>query len=107
MAGLIHFAIYGAASFLSFTYLYALAFLPLINLLPGKKKFPVALKAVTAILAAVAVCFLFLVNSVAKLVHNYSGMSYTKSFTKMLQTMEKEYCLSSWKKIDYGFLLNE
>ena len=58
-------------------------------------------------MAAVAVCFLFLVNSVAKLVHNYSGMSYTKSFTKMLQTMEKEYCLSSWKKIDYGHLLNE
>ena len=107
VAGLIHFVIYGAASFLSFTYLYALALLPLINLLPGKKKFPVALKAVAAVLAAVAVCFLFLVNSVAKLVHNYSGMSYTKSFTKMLQTMEKEYCLSSWKKIDYGFLLNE
>lgn len=34
-------------------------------------------------------------------------MSYTESFKNMLDTLEKEYCLNSWKKIDYDALYKE
>jgi len=39
------------------------------------------------------------------MVHNYTRYSYAESFKKMLKTMEQEYCLNSWKEIDYDELL--
>ena len=44
IAALIHLAIYGLQAFWIFFYLYIEALIPLINLLPGRKKLPVAIK---------------------------------------------------------------
>ena len=108
IAALIHLAIYGLQAFWIFFYLYIEALIPLINLLPGRKKLPVAIKSVLSSFLALVVCVLFLFDLLGSpIVHNYTRMSYTQSFKKMLTTMEKEYCLSSWKKIDYDGLLNE
>lgn len=108
LGGIVHFLIYGTSAFFNFFYLYILVLVPLINLLPGKKKVLVGLKSAVSALASVAVCIVFLFDFLgAPIIHNFTRMSYTQSFRKMLQTMEKEYCLNSWKKIDYGFLLNE
>ena len=108
IAALIHLAIYGLQAFWIFFYLYIEALIPLINLLPGRKKLPVAIKSVLSSLLALVVCVLFLFDLLGSpIVHNYTRMSYTQSFKTMLATMEKEYCLSSWKKIDYDGLLNE
>ena len=108
IASLIHLAIYGLQAFLIFFYLYIEALIPLINLLPGRKKLPVAIKSVLSSILALVVCVLFLFDLLGSpIVHNYTRMSYTQSFKKMLATMEKEYCLSSWKKIDYDGLLKE
>ena len=108
IAALIHLAIYGLQAFWIFFYLYIEALIPLINLLPGRKKLPVAIKSVLSSILALVVCVLFLFDLLGSpIVHNYTRMSYTQSFKKMLATMEKEYCLSSWKKIDYDGLLNE
>jgi hypothetical protein len=108
IAALIHFFIYGPQAFWKFFYLYVEVLLPLINLLPGKKKVPVALKSVLSSIMALVVCFLFLFDFLGTpVIHNYTRMSYTQSFKKMLDTMKKEYCLSSWKKIDYDGLLKE
>ncbi len=108
IAALIHLAIYGLQAFWIFFYLYIEALIPLINLLPGRKKLPVAIKSVLSSILALVVCVLFLFDLLGSpIVHNYTRMSYTQSFKKMLATMEKEYCLSSWKKIDYDGLLKE
>lgn len=108
IAALIHLAIYGLQAFWIFFYLYIEAMIPLINLLPGRKKLPVAIKSVLSSILALVVCVLFLFDLLGSpIVHNYTRMSYTQSFKKMLATMEKEYCLSSWKKIDYDGLLKE
>lgn len=108
IAALIHLAIYGLQAFWIFFYFYIEALIPLINLLPGRKKLPVAIKSVLSSILALVVCVLFLFDLLGSpIVHNYTRMSYTQSFKKMLATMEKEYCLSSWKKIDYDGLLKE
>ena len=108
IVALIHLAIYGLQAFWIFFYLYIEALIPLINLLPGRKKLPVAIKSVLSSILALVVCVLFLFDLLGSpIVHNYTRMSYTQSFKKMLATMEKEYCLSSWKKIDYDGLLKE
>ena len=108
LAGLVHFLIYGTSAFFNFFYLYVLVLIPLVLLLPGRKKVLLALKSTFTVLAALAVSVVFLFDLLGTpIVHNYTRMSYTESFKKMLQTLEKEYCLNSWKKIDYGFLLNE
>lgn len=108
LAGIVHFLIYGTSAFFNFFYLYVLVLLPLINLLPGKKKVPVALKSILSALGAMVVSVVFLFDLLGTpVVHNFTRMSYTQSFKTMLQTLEKEYCLNSWKKIDYGYLLNE
>ena len=108
IAALIHLAIYGLQAFWIFFYLYIEALIPLINLLPGRKKLPVAIKSGLSSILALVVCVLFLFDLLGSpIVHNYTRMSYTQSFKKMLATMEKEYCLSSWKKIDYDGLLKE
>lgn len=107
LAALVNTVIFGTLAFFKFFYLYVLMLIPLINILPGKKRFPVFLKSFVSSLTAIIVCFLFLVDFVGASVHNYSRMSYTQSFKKMLDTMKKEYCLNSWKKIDYDVLLKE
>lgn len=108
LAGLVHFLIYGISAFFIFFYLYVLVLIPLVILLPGKKKVLVAVKSIASVLLALAISIVFLFDVISTpVVHNYTRMSYTQSFKKMLQTFEKEYCLNSWKKIDYAYLLNE
>ena len=41
------------------------------------------------------------------MVHNFTRYSYTESFNKMLDRLKKEYCLSSWKQIDFDALRAE
>lgn len=102
---LFHFGIYGGLTFSKFRYLYVEALIPLIYLLPGKKKIVGHLKAVGITLAVFIICFIFLLNSISHpYVHNFSRYSYTESFERMLDTLEKEYCLSSWKSMDYAAL---
>ena len=107
IAALVHLAVYGITVISHFVFFYVLALMPLINLLPGKKKLPVVLKSVLSSLAAVILCAVCIFNLTGENVHNFSRMSYTQSFKKMLQTLEKEYCLNSWKKIDYDKLLKD
>lgn len=105
LSALFHFLIYGSICFWAFQYLYLESLLPLIHLLPGKSGKLTAVKSVVSSVSVFAFCALFLINTTN--VHNYTRYSYTESFTKMLETIEKEYCLSSWKQIDYDALLEE
>lgn len=108
LGALVHFAVYGTIIFRAFNYLYLETLLPLINLLPGKSGKLTAAKSVTASVLTFAVCINFLINSISSpMVHNYTRYSYTESFRKMLNTMKREYVLSSWKHIDYNTLLEK
>lgn len=108
IAAVIHFAVYGTVCFEHFIYLYLEALIPLMFLYSGKKPKLRILRSVTSSILALGVCFVFLINAIGSpMVHNYTKMSYTESFKNMLDTLEKEYCLSSWKKIDYDALYNE
>lgn len=108
VGALVHFAVNGTITFRAFKFLYLESLLPLINLLPGKSRKLMIAKSVTSSVSVFAVCFYFLISSISSpMVHNYTRYSYTKSFTKMLNTMEKEYVLGSWKQIDYDSLLEE
>lgn len=105
---IIHFIIYGMICFRHFMYLYLEALFPLIFLYRGKKRGLRILRSVCTALVTLAVCVLFLVNAIASpMVHNYTRQSYTESFKNMLDTLEKEYCLSTWKDIDYNALYEE
>ena len=105
IAAIIHFIIYGLICFNHFVFLYLEAFIPLIFLFSGKKPNLKALKSITTSVLAFAVCAIFLFNAIeSPMVHNFTRMSYTESFRNMIDTLEKEYCLSSWKKIDYDAL---
>lgn len=108
IVAVIHFAVYGLICLNHFIFLYLEALIPLIFLYSGKKpKLRVLKSVITSVLASV-VCIIFLVNAIGSpMVHNYTRMSYTKSFKNMLDTLEKEYCLSSWKRIDYDALYEE
>lgn len=102
---LVHFLVNGTITFWAFKYLYLESLVPLINLLPGKNKKAFAAKSISSSILAFIVCFVCLLNLIAgSKVHNYSRKSYTKSFQKMLDTLEKEYVLNSWKQIDYDNL---
>ncbi len=102
---LVHFLVNGTITFWAFKYLYLESLVPLINFLPGKNKKAFAAKSISSSILAFIVCFVCLLNLIAgSKVHNYSRKSYTKSFQKMLDTLEKEYVLNSWKQIDYDFL---
>lgn len=108
VAAVVHFAISGSRTFWAYKFLYLEALLPLINLLPGKSRGLMNVKSITSSVAVFGVCFYFLLNAIsAPMVHNYTRYGYTKSFTKMLSTLEKEYVLGSWKQIDYDALLEE
>ncbi len=102
---LVHFLVNGTITFWAFKYLYLESLVPLINLLPGKNKKAFVAKSISSSILTFVVCFVCLLNLIAgSKVHNYSRKSYTKSFQKMLDTLEKEYVLNSWKQIDYDFL---
>lgn len=107
-ASLIHLLLYGYISAERFVYLYIGSLIPMIYLLrlkPGKIS---AVRSALSVLSGFAVCLYFLIYAIdSPMVHNFTRYSYTESFKKMLRTMEKEYCLSSWKKIDYASLLDE
>ena len=107
IAAAVHFSIFRTLMFDRFIYLYLESILPLALLLPGKSKWFAAVKSVVSSLAVVGVCIFFLFNSINFIPHNYTRYSYTKSFKKMISTLSNEYCLSSWKKIDYDSLLDE
>lgn len=108
VCALVHLWLYGTRTFDDFMYLYIAALLPLILLLPGRSRISSVLKSAAVSLSSLAVCFIFLVNATAApMIHNYSRYSYSDGFRKMLSTMEKEYCLSSWKHTDYDALLEE
>lgn len=105
IAAMIHFIIYGSICFEHFVFLYLEAFIPLIFLFSEKKSALRILKSITVSVSTFAVCTVFLINSIASpMVHNYTRMSYTDSFRKMINTLEKEYCLGTWKRIDYDAL---
>ncbi|MCR5098812.1 MAG: hypothetical protein K6B14_07690 [Lachnospiraceae bacterium] len=103
----IHVGVSGTLLFRNNRYLYLEALLPLIYLLPGKSGKLTALKSVVSSLAVLTLCLCFLINSINLVAHDYTRYSYTEGFKKMLNTLSKEYCLSSWKKIDYDALMND
>ena len=105
IVALLHYWHYGELTLRKFRYLYAEALIPLIYLLPGKKKIVGCLKVVGITLAVFVICFMFQLDSISHpMVHNFTRYSYTESFERMLDTMEKEYCLNTWKRMDYGAL---
>lgn len=108
IVAIIHFAIYGLICFDHFSFLYLEAFIPLIFLYSGKKPKLKVLESIATSVLTFAICTIFLVNAIGSpMVHNYTRMSYTESIRSMMDTLEKEYCLSSWKRIDYDALYQE
>lgn len=108
IAAMIHFTVYGLICFEHFVFLYLEALIPLIFLYSEKKTKLRVLKSITASVLTFAVCTVFLINAIASpMIHNYTRMSYTDSFRNMIDTLEKEYCLSSWKRIDYDALYEQ
>lgn len=106
IGALIHFCVYGRLTLWAFGTMYIEALIPLLNLLPGRSGVLTAAKSVLSSVLTAVMCCIFLINAIGSpMVHNYSRSSYTKSFTRLLNTIEKEYCLSSWKRIDYDALL--
>ena len=104
----IHFAINGKITFWAYKYLYLESVMPLVIAIPGKKKVLLSVKSIVSTLATLGTCAYFLLFSTSSpMVHNYTRYDYTESFRKMLNTLEDEYCLNSWKKIDYDSLLEE
>ncbi|MBQ0027033.1 MAG: hypothetical protein KBS96_00375 [Lachnospiraceae bacterium] len=103
----VHFAIYRLILLDHFWPFYVMSFIPLIFLFEGKKLSWKVLRTVVASVLAFCLFVYFTVDSIGRpMVHNYSNLSYTKSFELMLDTLEEEYCLNSWKDIDYEYLHN-
>lgn len=85
---------------------YLEALIPILFIFNIKSAFIRVIRSVMVCLSSAVLCFVFILNSIsAPMVHNYTRYSYTESFQKMLKTMEQEYCLNSWKEIDYDELL--
>ena len=104
----VHFAINGKITFWAYKYLYLESVMPLVIAIPGKKKVLLSVKSIVSTLATLCTCAYFLLLATSSpMVHNYTRYDYTESFRKMLSTLEDEYCLNSWKKIDYDSLLEE
>lgn len=106
---MIHFCVYGMINLGKFIFLYIEMLLPLLFVLPIGSKIQLAFKNLSTAAASAALCFVFLLNATVSypMVHNFSRYDYSESFKKMLDVMEKEYCLNSWKQIDYDALLGE
>lgn len=89
-------------------YLYLEALLPLINLFFRKNKLP--RKIVSGLISACcfALMILGLINMTSfSKIHNYTALSWSESFEKMVATMKEEYVLTGWKSIDFDALLAE
>ena len=89
-----------------YPHLYAAALLPLILLLPLRKKLlRVLISCVLCI--ALGYCALFQQFDLfmySKL-HNYTRLSWSEGFRRTVADMRKEYVLGDWKQIDYDLLL--
>jgi len=108
LSAAVHLAINGKITFWAYKYLYLESVMPLLMVIPGKKKFFLSAKSIVSIFATLGTCAYFILLATSSpMVHNYTRYSYTESFKKMLGTLEDEYCLNSWKKIDYESLLEE
>ena len=104
-AAVIHYGVYGSLTFSKFRYLYCECLIPLVYLLPGKSKIFGGIKSVVSAAGVLLLCVYHGVNSIGcPMIHNYTRYSYSESFDKMLNTLEKEHCLNSWKRIDYDML---
>lgn len=98
----------GPAIWSIFSLLYIEALISLLFLFYGKSSRIRLVRSVISPLAALVVYFSLAISSVSMpYVHDYTSYSFTKSFTMMLNTLEKEYCLNSWKQIDYDALRNK
>lgn len=107
VGAIVHFGIYGVVTFDKYKNLYIEMLLPLLTLLPSGSKVRAIKNIVGSVLGAV-LCFVFLLNAASyPMVHNFSRYNYSESFKKMLDVMEREYCLGSWKCIDYDALQSE
>ena len=85
---LVHLGIYGFGTFSYYTYLYAESLIPLVLIIPAKKKILSVFRIVSANAITLILCVLFLVNFIGNAkIHNYSRYSYTESFTKFLDTI--------------------
>ena len=106
IAAFVHWGIYGNLFIRHFKLFYLEALIPVLFIFNIKSAFIRVIRSVMVCLSAAVLCFAFILNSIsAPMVHNYTRYSYTESFKKMLKTMEQEYCLNSWKEIDYDELL--
>lgn len=106
IAAFVHWGIYGNLFIHHFKLFYLEAFIPVLFIFNIKSTFIRIIRSVMVCLSSAVLCFVFILNSIsAPMVHNYTRYSYTESFQKMLKTMEQEYCLNSWKEIDYDELL--
>ena len=89
-------------------HLYATAFLPLLLLIPFKKRW--LRRIVTGMLClSIGYCagyqVLFQVNHGKA--HNFTRLGWADGFQHTVEAMRKEYVLSNWKQIDYDALLAE
>ena len=110
LVGLFHFVTvtYGTPFVIAFGLLYMESLIPLLFLFRGKKKWFEAIRSATALILVVALCFGFSINLISfPKLHNYSRYSYTDSFERALDALEKEYVLNRWKGIDYDLLREE
>lgn len=106
IAAFVHWGIYGNLFINHFNLFYLETFIPVLFIFNIKSVFIRIIRSVMVCLSSAVLCFVFILNSIsAPMVHNYTRYSYTESFKKMLKTMEQEYCLNSWKEIDYDELL--
>ncbi len=89
-----------------YPHLYAAALLPLVLLLPLRKKLPRVL--ISCVLCfALGYCALFEQFDLIMYthVHNYARLSWSEGFRRMVADMREEYILGDWKQIDYDMLL--
>ena len=106
VAAFVHWGIYGNLFINHFKLFYLEAFIPVLFIFNIKSASIRMFRSVMVCLSSVVLCFVFILNSISEpMVHNYTRYSYAESFKKMLKTMEQEYCLNSWKEIDYDELL--
>ena len=108
IAALVHWGIYGNLFISRFKLFYLEALIPVLFIFNIKSALIRILRSVMVCLSASILCFVFILNSIsAPMVHNYTRYSYTESFKRMLDTLEQEYCLNTWKGINYDELLEE
>lgn len=92
----------------NFKWLYLEALLSLVYLFPLKSsKVRISRSVVVPIISLILYITVAISAVSLPYVHDYSSYNYTESFKKMINTLEKEYCLNSWKQIDYDELMEK